>query len=376
MKIVIAPDSFKESLTAEQVCAAVERGFRAVLPDAEYCRIPMADGGEGTTEALLSACGGERVCLPVADPLGRTVEAAYARLPDGTAVMEMAQAAGLHLLLPHERNPLHTSTFGVGQMLRHALENGARRIILGIGGSATNDGGAGMAQALGFRLLDENGAELPRGGAALRRLAAIDTSGSLPALRECRLSAACDVDNPLCGERGASAVFAPQKGADAAMVAELDAALTHFADVAARQYGGDRRDEAGSGAAGGLGFGLRVLLGADLCAGVELVMAANGLADKIAGADLVVTGEGRMDGQTLFGKVPLGVLRAAQAYGVPVLGLAGSVGQGAEALNEHGFAAVLPCIDRAADLPDLLVRAAWNIERTARQAAGLWASAR
>lgn len=371
MKIIIAADSFKESLSAPQACAAIQRGFQTIVPMADYLTIPMADGGEGTAAALVSACGGEWVQVRVSDPLGRQVLAKYGILPNGTAVMEMAEAAGLHLLTPAERNPMKTSTYGVGEMIADALSRGVQRIILGIGGSATNDGGAGMAQALGFRLLDKTGRDLPRGGAALRYLAAVDSSGSLKTLQDCTIVAACDVVNPLCGETGASAVFGKQKGANIQMIRELDGALSNFADILARG-GTDFRDEAGSGAAGGLGFGLRTLLGAQLRSGIEIVLEATDLSNKMAGADLVITGEGCMDGQTAFGKVPMGVLEVAKAHGVPVVGIAGSV-LDVETLYGMGFAAVFPSIDRVASLPDILANAEENVARTARNVAAMWA---
>ncbi len=371
VKIVIATDSFKESLTAPQACAAIQRGFAKIAPNVQYVQVPMADGGEGTAAALVSACGGEWVNVRVSDPLGRQVLAKYGVLPNGTAVMEMAEAAGLHLLTLAERNLMKTSTYGVGEMIADALGRGIKRIILGIGGSATNDGGAGMAQALGFRLLDKAGRDLPRGGAALRYLAAVNMSSSLYELDGCEIVVACDVVNPLCGDSGASAVFGKQKGANTQMIRELDTALTNFADVLARN-GTDFRDEAGSGAAGGLGFGLRALLGAQLRSGIDIVLEITELANKISGADLVITGEGCMDGQTTFGKVPLGVLRVAQEYGVPVVGLAGSVAD-VDELYALGFAAVFPSIDRVASLPDVLANAEQNVERTARAIAAIWA---
>lgn len=371
MKIVIAADSFKESLTAPQACAAIQRGFEHIIPHAQYIQVPMADGGEGTTAALVSACGGEWVQVRVSDPLGRIVTAKYGILPNGTAVMEMAEAAGLHLLTPPERNPMKASTYGVGEMIADALNRGIHKIILGIGGSATNDGGAGMAQALGFRLLDKAGRDLPRGGAALRYLAAIDATHTLPDLKHCQIVAACDVTNPLCGDTGATAVFAKQKGATVQMLRELDTALSNFADVIARDGTEDFRDEAGSGAAGGLGFGLRALLGAELRSGIDIVLEATALADKIAGADLVITGEGCMDGQTAMGKVPLGVLSTAKLHDVPVVALSGSVAD-VEILYEMGFAAVLPSIDRVATLPEILANAEYNVERTARAMAAMW----
>lgn len=375
MKIVIAPDSFKESLSAADAAAAICRGFTQVLPDAEYVCVPMADGGEGTAAALVAACAGQWVEVVVDDPLGRKITARYGLLPDGSAVMEMAEAAGLHLLLPEERNPLLASSFGVGQMMADALKRGVRHIILGIGGSATNDGGAGMAMALGWQFLDERNQPLPRGGAALADLAQV-VATPLPELADCRITVACDVNNPLTGAQGASAVFAPQKGADAAMVAHLDGALSHYADVLVAAGLPDCRAAAGSGAAGGLGFGLQALLGAELVAGVEMVMDAAGLAEKLAGADLVITGEGRMDGQTAFGKVPLGVAKLAAAAGVPVVGLAGSVGADVAQLHKHGFVAILPTVAQAASLAEVLASANENVARTAQQVAALWALGR
>ena len=372
MKIVIALDSFKESLTAAAACDAVARGFRAVLPQAAYHCVPMADGGEGTTAALVAARGGAWRDVLVQDPLARPVTARYGRLPDGSAVMEMAEAAGLHLLAPAERDPRLTSTFGVGEMLRHALADGARHIILGIGGSATNDGGAGMLQALGARLLDADGRELPRGGAALARLHRADLSGLHPALQTVTLDVACDVNNPLCGANGASAIFGPQKGADATTVAELDAALAHYAAVLTASGLPDRREQPGAGAAGGLGYAL-ALLGANLTSGIGLVMQAAGLAAALQDADLVITGEGRLDGQTRLGKVPLGVLRLAQQHGVPVIALAGVLGAGAETLTDEGFAAIFPAIAALAPLDETLAKGGENLERTARQIAAVLA---
>ncbi len=372
MKIVIAPDSFKESLTAPQAATAIRRGFAEVFPEADYVCVPMADGGEGTTEALVAARDGRWVETVVQDPLGQPVSARYGLLPDGTAVMEMAAASGLHWVAPHERNPLLTSSYGTGQMMADALSRGVRHILLGIGGSATNDGGAGMAQALGIRLLDQEGRPLPPGGGALSRLAAVDDSGRLPQLADCRITVACDVNNPLCGSQGASAVFGPQKGATPDQVAQLDQALAHYADVLHAHGLPDCRDEAGSGAAGGLGFGLRALLGAQLQRGVDWVLAASDLAARLEGADLVITGEGRMDGQTAFGKVPLGVLQLARERGIPVIGLAGSIGEGVDDLLAQGFTAILPTVPRAATLAEVLAEAESNLSRTARQVAALW----
>ena len=349
MNILIALDSFKESLSAADACAAVARGFRAIDPKADCHCLPMADGGEGTTAALVAARGGDWQTVTVQDPLGRPVTARYGRLPDGSAVMEMAEAAGLHYLAPGERNPRITSTYGVGEMLRHALDGSCTHIILGIGGSATNDGGAGMLQALGVRLLDADGGELPRGGAALARLHHADFSGLHPALANTTLEIACDVTNPLCGANGASAIFGPQKGADAATVAVLDAALAHYAAVLSASGLPDCREQPGAGAAGGLGYAL-ALLGACL-----------------------TSGEGRLDGQTRLGKVPLGVLRRAQKHNVPVIALAGVLGAGAETLTDAGFAAIFPSIAALAPLEETLAKGGENLERTARQIAAVLA---
>ena len=372
MNLVIALDSYKESLSAADACAAVARGFRAIYPHADCRILPMADGGEGTTAALVAARGGAWQKITVQDPLGRAITARYGRLPDGSAVMEMAEAAGLHRLTPAERNPRHTSTYGVGEMLCHALDHGSRHIILGIGGSATNDGGAGMLQALGAHLYDANGHELPRGGAALARLHHADFSGLHPALQTVTLDVACDVNNPLCGTNGASAIFGPQKGADAAAVAELDAALAHYAAVLTASDLPDRREQPGAGAAGGLGYAL-ALLGANLTSGIGLVMQAAGLAAALQDADLVITGEGRLDGQTRLGKVPLGVLRLAQEHSVPVIALAGVLGAGAEALTDEGFTAIFPSIAALAPLDETLAKGGENLERTARQIAAVLA---
>lgn len=372
MKIVFAPDSFKESLTAAEAAAAMQRGFAKVFPQAEYICMPMADGGEGTADALVNALNGEWISAEVHDPLGRPIFARYGLLPGNRAVIEIAEAAGLHLVAADERNPLHTSTFGVGQLILHALSRGCRHIILGLGGSATNDAGAGMLQALGFKLLDQNGQPLPVGGATLAGLSAVNDEAVPAALRECHFEAACDVTNPLCGAQGASAIFGPQKGATPQMVVALDAALSHYADIIAAHGFADSRDQAGSGAAGGMGFTLRSVLNAQLLPGIEMVMAETDLNACLKGADLVVTGEGRMDGQTAFGKVPSGVLKAAQAQGIAVIGIAGSVGGDTAALNALGFKAVFPTIAAPASLTDILASAAHNVERTAEQVAAVW----
>ena len=293
MRIVVAPDSYKGSLAALGVAQAMERGILRVFPDAEVCTIPMADGGEGTVDALLAATGGKRRLSEVSDPLGKRITAQWGVLGDGcTAVIEMAAASGLTLQAAEQRNPRITSTHGTGELMRAVLDAGLRKIILGIGGSATNDGGTGMARALGARFLDTDGHELPDGGAALAGLQRIDLSLLDPRLRDTEITVACDVDNPLCGPRGASAVFGPQKGATPAMVAELDAALAHFAAVAQNATGRDIAEQAGAGAAGGLGAGLLFFTLAQLKPGVDIVLDAVGFSDLVKDADFVITGEG------------------------------------------------------------------------------------
>lgn len=339
MRIVIAPDSFKESLTAEQVCDAIAAGLRAVLPDAILDKCPMADGGEGTVDALVTATDGTFELTTVSGPLGEPVAARWGMLGRGavpTAVLEMAAASGLPLVPPEKRDPLKTTTFGTGQLLRAALDHGAKKILIGIGGSATTDGGAGCAQALGARLLDADGRALPdrASGETLEKVAGIDLSRFDPRVATTEIVVACDVTNPLCGPRGAAAVYGPQKGATPEMVRCLDENLAHFADVIARDIGKDVRDIPGAGAAGGLGAGLVAFCHATTRPGVEIVIDAVHLRERLAGADLVITGEGRLDRQSMMGKLIAGVGRAGQLAGVPVVALVGSVGEGADAALE------------------------------------------
>jgi glycerate kinase len=346
MRIVIAPDSFKGSASALEVARAMERGVRAVFPEADVVAIPIADGGEGTVEALVAATGGRIEARTVRGPLGDPVSARWGVLGDApTAVIETAAASGLPLLLPERRDPRVTTTYGTGELVRAALDAGLRTIVLGLGGSATNDGGAGLLRALGVRFLDAGGRDLPDGGAALARLAAIDPSGLDPRLAACTLLVACDVDNPLTGPRGASAVFGPQKGATPDAVRELDAALARYAEVARAVTGRDVAETPGAGAAGGLGAGLLFFTPARLRPGVELVLAATRFAEALEGAALVITGEGRTDAQTAMGKAPAGVAAAARANGVPVVCLSGSLGDGWEAVLDAGIDAVA-CIAR------------------------------
>ncbi|ASD21021.1 glycerate kinase [Cryobacterium sp. LW097] len=364
MKFVLAPDSFKESMTAPEAVAAMRRGVLSVFPDADCVAAPMADGGEGTTEALTDALDGVLVSAPVHDALGRSVRARYGYVgSEHLAIIEIAAAAGIDLVAVADRDPKITSSYGVGELIRHALDRGATRFIVGLGGSVTNDGGAGMLEALGARLLDEAGADLPRGGAALARLHRIDLSAVDPRLAGSTFQIASDVTNPLLGAAGASAVFGPQKGADPATVHQLDAALGVYATVIVALTGTDVSNQPGAGAAGGLGAAFLAFFPAELRRGVDVVMDAVHLADRIAGADFVFTGEGSLDAQTLSGKTPLGVAEAAGVHGVPVVAFAGRIGPGAEVLYDHGFAALVPILPGVADLPSALADGAANLER-------------
>src|SRR5256884_2159836 len=327
MRVVIAPNAFKGSLSALDAAEAIAEGVRVAAADADLVLVPIADGGDGTVDALVAATHGERRTLRVGGPLGDPVDAAYGLIDAGsTAVIEMAKAAGLALVPPAKGGPRMTTTCGVGELLRHAYDAGARHFIVGIGGSATNDGGAGMAQALGYHLLDEHGHELPAGGLALKRLARIHVGGVHANWKKADVDVACDVTNPLTGPNGASAVYGPQKGATPAMVAELDAALEHFAEIIRRDLGVDVERLPGAGAAGGLGAGLLAFTGARLRPGAEMVMEALRLDDRLGGAQLVITGEGRLDSQTArFGKGPAAVARHARQAGIPVVAIGGSI---------------------------------------------------
>ncbi len=370
MKIVIAPDSYKESLSALEVAQAIAAGFRAVFPQADCVLVPVADGGEGTVEAMVAATGGRRETVAVSGPLGERVEAVYGLSGDGdTAVIEMAAASGLMLVPPAARDPLRTSSRGTGELIRAALDAGARHLILGIGGSATNDGGAGMVQALGARLLDAAGGELDGSGGDLARLERIDITGLDPRLADCRIEVACDVDNPLTGPRGASAVFGPQKGATPAMVRTLDANLARFARIVARELGVAVAEVPGAGAAGGMGAAMLAFFGATLKPGIEIVTAAVELDRHVRDADLVITGEGRIDFQTVHGKTPIGVARVAKRHGKPVIGIAGALGAGVDAVYAHGIDAVFSVLSRPCTLDEALGEAAANLELTARNLA-------
>ncbi|HAS8473409.1 glycerate kinase [Vibrio vulnificus] len=377
MKIVIAPDSYKESLTAMDVAIAIEKGFKQVLPDAQYVKLPMADGGEGTVQSMVDATGGTIIEHTVTGPLGQNVDGFFGLLGEGkTAVIEMAAASGLHLVSPELRNPLITTTLGTGELIKAALDHGVKHIIVGIGGSATNDGGIGMAQALGIKLLDAQGNALGHGGGELAKLATIDCSQLDSRLAQVRLEVACDVDNPLCGTKGASAVFGPQKGATPEMVTILDENLAHYASIIKQQLGVDVRDMAGAGAAGGMGAALLGLLNAELRPGIEIVMDAVRLDEIVADADLVITGEGRIDSQTIHGKTPIGVARTAKKHGLPVIGIAGCLSADCGVVHEHGLDAVFAVVNRSVDLPTALAEAAENVELTARNVAAAFCMTR
>ncbi len=369
MEILIAPDSFKEALPATQVAAALAAGWRRGAPDDVCVCVPMADGGEGTIDAVCAATEAERVVVRVTGPRGTPVEAAYARLHDDTAIIEMAQAAGLMLLPASERDPRHTTTYGVGELIAHALDARAMRVLVGLGGSATNDGGAGMAQALGVRLLDEAGHELERGCLALARLATIDLEGLHPALQHVAVEGVCDVDNPLTGERGATQVYAPQKGARPEHLYELDAALANYARQLAETFGRDIAGEEGAGAAGGLGAGLIAFCDAWLEPGVARLAEVVELEAQLRTADLVLTGEGRIDAQTAHGKVPAGVARLARRHGVPCIAVCGALGEGWQALLEMGATAVYPIAAGPGDSATAYAETAANLQRCAEQIA-------
>ncbi len=370
MKIIIAPDSFKESVSASRCAQAIKAGFVSVFPQAEYVCLPIADGGEGTVEAMVEATKGKMVMLPVMGPMGNLVGAFYGLSGDGqTAFIEMAAASGLMLVPAGERNPLRATSYGTGELIRHALDAGVRHIILGIGGSATVDGGMGMAQVLGARFLDEHGENVGLGGAALQRLVTIDLSDLDPRLGECRIEVACDVDNPLLGERGAAAVFGPQKGACIEMVAVLERGLQNYAQVLLAATGQDVTAIVGGGAAGGIGVAANVFLNAALKPGIDIVIAAVHLEEALRDADLVITGEGRIDSQTVGGKAPIGVARIAKKHGIPVIGIAGVLGDGVEAVHQHGIDAVFSILPALAPLAKVLERGEHNLYACARNIA-------
>lgn len=373
MKIIIAPDSYKESLTAMEVAQAIEAGFRQVMPKAEYIKLPMADGGEGTVQSLVDASNGTIIKHSVTGPLGEQVDGFFGLMGNGkTAVVEMAAASGLHLVKPKNRNPLLTTSYGTGELILAALDKGAEHIIIGLGGSATNDGGAGMAQALGARLLDKHGNQIGYGGGEIAQLTKIDLGCVDPRLAQVKLEVACDVKNPLCGPNGASHIFGPQKGASPDVVDQLDRNLSHYADIIYQDLNIAIKDIAGVGAAGGMGATLLGMFNAQLRAGVDIVIDAVNLVDVIKEADLVITGEGRIDSQTICGKTPIGVARTAKRFGKNVIGLAGSLSHDCKVVHEHGIDAVFSIVPGAVTLEQALKDAAINVELTARNVAAIY----
>ena len=379
MNAVVAIDSLKGSLTSMEAGRAVCEGIRRVYPDAVVSVRPLADGGEGTVEALVSGMNGELRTITVTGPLGQPLECSYGIIgSSGTAVIEMSAAAGLPLVPEQDRNPLLTTTYGVGEMIRDAIARGCRRFIVGIGGSATNDGGAGMLQALGYDFLDSDGKPIPQGAAGLKRLATISSDNVLPELSQCRFCVACDVTNPLCGELGASAIYGPQKGATPEMVRQMDLWLGRYAALAAKTFPRADASFPGTGAAGGLGFAFLTFTDAVLESGIHIVLEETHLADYIRNADLVITGEGRLDGQTAMGKAPVGVAGLAKQFGKPVLAFAGCVTEDAVACNQKGIDAFFPILRTVTTLSEAMEpgTAMKNMAGAAEQAMRLWKACR
>lgn len=363
MKIVLAPDSFKESMTAKEACEAIEKGLRKVMDNLECIHVPMADGGEGTTQSLVDATGGKFYTVEVTGPLGERKEAIFGILGDEkTAILEMAEASGLEILPREKRDATITTTYGTGELIKAALDKGVETILIGIGGSATNDGGAGMVQALGGKLLDRVGNEIGFGGGELDKLEKIDIANLDKRLKDVKIIVACDVQNPLTGPTGASHVFGRQKGANEEQREQLDKNLKHYAEIIRRDLGKDVETIPGAGAAGGLGAGLMAFLSAELRKGIDIVIEYSKLEDKIQGADYVITGEGSIDGQTRFGKTPYGVAKVAKKYDIPVIAFAGNIGSDVNLLYEYGFTAILPILPRVETLENAILNGKENIE--------------
>lgn len=370
MKVVVAIDSLKGSLSSMEAGLAIKEGVLAAQPDAEVIVKPLADGGEGTTDALIEGMNGERIDLTVTGPMHTPVDAYYGYLREtNTAVMEMASAAGITLVPDKEKNPLLATSYGVGEMIIDAIQRGCRNFIIGIGGSITNDGGIGMLKALGVRFLDEKGEDAGEGGQALAKVACIDLSGLNPLLKECHIQVACDVNNPLCGESGSTYVYGPQKGVTEDMKKTLDEAMAHFARVTSESLENDYMNTPGAGAAGGLGFAFLAYVGATLTPGIELILDAVGLEDELSGADVVVTGEGCLDFQTAMGKAPVGVAKLAKKYNARVVAFAGSVTKEATACNKEGIDAFFPILRGVCTLADAMdpVNARNNMIATVEQ---------
>lgn len=373
MKVVIAPDSFKESLTAKQVCDSIQAGLARVWPDAKFVAIPVADGGEGTVQSLVDATQGRLVEVKVMGPQGKRVEAFYGMLGDNqTAVIEMAAASGLHHVPLVQRDPKLTTSFGTGELIRHALDQGVTKLIIGLGGSATNDGGVGMLAALGARFTNADGDPIQLTGGGLRELTHIDLQDFDPRLQNCDILVACDVNNPLCGDKGASAVFGPQKGATPEDIQLLDGALRQFGLLTAKVTGKMVLESAGAGAAGGMGAALLAYTEARVRPGIEIVLETVQLAHQVSDADLVITGEGRIDSQTVHGKTPMGVAKVAKRFDVPVLALCGCTGDNYQAVYQCGIDAVFAAVPRAMSLEDALKESDFNLADLAENVARLW----
>lgn len=363
--IVLAPDSFKESMTAKEVCEAMERGIRKVNSNIKCVHVPMADGGEGTMQSLVDATEGKVYSLDVIGPLGNKVKAEYGILGNGKiGVLEMASASGIHLVPVEERNPLLTTTYGTGELIKACLDKGVKKLLIGIGGSATNDGGAGVLQALGGRLLDKEGNEIGFGGGELGKIEKIDLTNLDSRLKDVVIEVACDVTNPLCGEKGASYVFGPQKGATVEMVKILDNNLKHYAKIIKEQLHKDVLEKEGAGAAGGLGAGLMAFLDGNLKKGIEMVIEYSGLEEKVKNCDMVWTGEGSIDFQTQYGKTPLGVATVAKKYDKPVIALAGRVGDNIDILYDKGIDSIFGIVKGAVCIDEALKKGKENIEKT------------
>ncbi|MCM3760542.1 glycerate kinase [Alkalihalobacillus oceani] len=368
MKVIVAPDSFKGSVSAMGAAKAIEKGIKQYLPEAETVLIPVADGGEGTMDSLVAATGGKKVELEVTGPLGDPVRAAYGQLGDGrTCVIEMADASGLYLIPPERRDPMKATTFGTGQLIKAALDAGCREFILAVGGSATNDGGSGMLQALGMKLLTKDGHEVGFGGGELDQIATIDDREFDERITDSTFLLACDVQNPLIGPTGASHIFGPQKGATPEMVEILDKKLSHWADLVEAQTGIALHNKAGAGAAGGIGGAFQAFFSAEMRRGIDIVIEYTGLEEALAGADVVITGEGQIDYQTASGKTPMGVAQAAQKHGIPTVAFAGSIGKGIEELYQYGIQSVHSIVNGPMSLADAMNKAEQLLQQKAEQ---------
>lgn len=371
MRAVAAIDSLKGSLTSLEAGFAISEGIKRVYPDAEVVVRPLADGGEGTVEALALGMNGRLEKVKVTGPLGKEVEAVYGIIEESmTAIVEMSAAAGITLVEEAERNPLHTTTYGVGEMIRDAIEKGCRRFIVGIGGSATNDGGIGMLQALGYAFLDKDGMQVAFGAKGLKDIERIDDSNVIPELKECSFKVACDVTNTLCGEQGCSAVYGPQKGATPSMIMQMDKWLAYYANLTQEKYPKANKNQAGTGAAGGLGFAFLAYTNAVLESGIKIVLEETRLEEYVKDADIVITGEGRLDGQTVMGKAPIGVAEIAKRYGKKVIAFSGCVAKDATACNEHGIDAYFPILRTVTTLQEAMdaKNARENMQDTVEQA--------